>query len=890
MAVAPASLSAVAETHRKRVAGVVTGQQQRVLDAVIERFAKRVSEAFLALERSAVHGPEIKALEYPLTYDEPAYNEFQHAMQRIVQQEYVNVAGLGLAASQVNLGTVAAFDLNDRLLRGVIGEKVKGITEETRKALDATIRQGIDDGVHPSVIAKRMREQLRGYAGLEDLTRSRSYTIARTETATAFNLGAVTGYQQSGLVRMVEVQDGPNCGWLAHNDPDRAQGKIVTLDEAMTHPIAHPNCLRAFAPVAAGLEPKGPRAQAPVRPQEPPRAPTALPPAPVVQIPTAADLDAAQSALIAADDELTAARLEYDTLQGTRHIPADMQAYQLRINAAEERMNAAAGRSAEAQAEIARLQQVVPKDIARREAEIARLNAQIRDIPDHEVGFAVDDWGNVVVNKTGTGAGRVGAQEVAGSVEFSPEELRRMRGSTLVHNHPGAFQQDLVHLTSFSPQDIGLFVNRGIREGRIVGKAGDYAFDAERLSSVDGRDVYEAMSRNYARLQREVRGEVSTEISALREAVLQGKITPIQFSELEDAVLKEASTYVTQRALQDAIDTVVGNAGRGIYESRIDAAARAILDEQRAERTRVLGRPAHDFSLSRLQQQLRSLEEAAARNRAAEAEAIRQREAAQQAAQQQASVGTDPTRTRLSTSQDVVRGKDLSTGINTTYLGQIDGIDVVIKPTEGTYGSKLRNGIPVHAESEREMAAQVINDALGRPVNMPNVVRRDVFGQDAIVVQFVPSSSGNALTAYAESQSDAMAFFDSVIGNTDRHIGNWLTTPKNDLVAIDHGLSFPSKLIDKGLPIHGNYGAMDVRHALARQELTGSESDALRRLLSQKAEVTKALKDVGLKGGEITDMFDRVRFMLDQNRTLSGSDFGTYGSGTPLWRNALLAP
>jgi hypothetical protein len=237
-----------------------------------------------------------------------------------------------------------------------------------------------------------------------------------------------------------------------------------------------------------------------------------------------------------------------------------------------------------------------------------------------------------------------------------------------------------------------------------------------------------------------------------------------------------------------------------------------------------------------------------------------------------------------------VRGKDLSTGINTTYLGQIDGIDVVIKPTEGTYGSKLRNGIPVHAESEREMAAQVINDALGRPVNMPNVVRRDVFGQDAIVVQFVPSSSGNALTAYAESQSDAMAFFDSVIGNTDRHIGNWLTTPKNDLVAIDHGLSFPSKLIDKGLPIHGNYGAMDVRHALARQELTGSESDALRRLLSQKAEVTKALKDVGLKGGEITDMFDRVRFMLDQNRTLSGSDFGTYGSGTPLWRNALLAP
>lgn len=241
-------------------ARLVKQAQERALAASTPRLAKRISTAFVALEKSAVHGPEIKELkevQYPLTYSSPEWLAFSKQMRDIILTEYIALAEEAFAAVEGQLGVTLEFSLNERIIpKGVIARRVTNVTDVTRQAINKTIRQGIDDGVHPSVIAKRMRDQLRGYAGLEDLTRSRAYTIARTETAFAFNLGAVAGYRQSGIVKQVRVIDSPTCGWTSHNSPDTANGKIVTLDQAAAHPISHPNCVRAFAPVAAGLEEK----------------------------------------------------------------------------------------------------------------------------------------------------------------------------------------------------------------------------------------------------------------------------------------------------------------------------------------------------------------------------------------------------------------------------------------------------------------------------------------------------------------------------------------------------------------------------------------------------------------------------------------------------------
>jgi hypothetical protein len=65
----------------------------------------------------------------------------------------------------------------------------------------------------------------------------------RTTTALAYNRGTLNAAPE---VVWWEVFDGPGCGWSAHNDGEQALGKIVTRDEALAFPIAHPRCRRAF--------------------------------------------------------------------------------------------------------------------------------------------------------------------------------------------------------------------------------------------------------------------------------------------------------------------------------------------------------------------------------------------------------------------------------------------------------------------------------------------------------------------------------------------------------------------------------------------------------------------------------------------------------------------
>jgi hypothetical protein len=51
------------------------------------------------------------------------------------------------------------------------------------------------------------------------------------------------------LVRHVTIFDGAACGWLDHEDPDKANGKVVSVDEFEANPYAHPNCVRSAVPI-----------------------------------------------------------------------------------------------------------------------------------------------------------------------------------------------------------------------------------------------------------------------------------------------------------------------------------------------------------------------------------------------------------------------------------------------------------------------------------------------------------------------------------------------------------------------------------------------------------------------------------------------------------------
>lgn len=72
----------------------------------------------------------------------------------------------------------------------------------------------------------------------------RADLIARTEIATAFNLGTVQALKDAGE-EYVYVSDPDECG----EDVCDVDGQIWTLEEAEAEPIGHPNCGRDFRPL-----------------------------------------------------------------------------------------------------------------------------------------------------------------------------------------------------------------------------------------------------------------------------------------------------------------------------------------------------------------------------------------------------------------------------------------------------------------------------------------------------------------------------------------------------------------------------------------------------------------------------------------------------------------
>jgi hypothetical protein len=117
-----------------------------------------------------------------------------------------------------------------------LATRIRGVADTTRDDVRRLVEQGNEDGLTVRQIADFIRERA------PEISKSRSQLIARTESATGANLGAVIAYRAAGIDR-VKVLDGdgdPECA--------AADGQIWTLEEADANPIAHPGCVRAFAP------------------------------------------------------------------------------------------------------------------------------------------------------------------------------------------------------------------------------------------------------------------------------------------------------------------------------------------------------------------------------------------------------------------------------------------------------------------------------------------------------------------------------------------------------------------------------------------------------------------------------------------------------------------
>ncbi|WP_329492531.1 hypothetical protein OG618_37190 (plasmid) [Kitasatospora sp. NBC_01246] len=72
-------------------------------------------------------------------------------------------------------------------------------------------------------------------------------TALVAQAATAANTAAVHTAADLGA-EWVQVEDGPECGWTGHADPDRAHGTLREVGDAAVHVIGHPGCIRSLIP------------------------------------------------------------------------------------------------------------------------------------------------------------------------------------------------------------------------------------------------------------------------------------------------------------------------------------------------------------------------------------------------------------------------------------------------------------------------------------------------------------------------------------------------------------------------------------------------------------------------------------------------------------------
>lgn len=72
-------------------------------------------------------------------------------------------------------------------------------------------------------------------------------TITWQAVTTANTAACRTALDDLGI-HYLEVRDGPDCGWTAHDDPDKADRTLRTVQDALAHPAAHPHCVRELLP------------------------------------------------------------------------------------------------------------------------------------------------------------------------------------------------------------------------------------------------------------------------------------------------------------------------------------------------------------------------------------------------------------------------------------------------------------------------------------------------------------------------------------------------------------------------------------------------------------------------------------------------------------------
>lgn len=211
-------------TRRRALTARLRGEVTAALDNADDQLRSWLVDRFPTVY---LLGADTTAASLGFTVD-PFALVHQSAIQRIVDDLFDDL----LKATRFVRRDVKKF----------IGESAKLVAEAKLRDGETAIQAGrrlaaiIDEhGIKGITYADGSRHGIDEYSEM----------LLRTKTAVAYNEGTFNAASEAGIV-FYEVFDGHGCGWSNHNDPDIANGQIVTEAEARANPISHPRCQRSF--------------------------------------------------------------------------------------------------------------------------------------------------------------------------------------------------------------------------------------------------------------------------------------------------------------------------------------------------------------------------------------------------------------------------------------------------------------------------------------------------------------------------------------------------------------------------------------------------------------------------------------------------------------------
>lgn len=179
------------------------------------------------------------ATDLPLIYREGAWTILDNADRRQSTFTWTDRHRAVITTASAQYYADLTNRINEALRRA--RAFLRAAQDAARDTLSARIDTALLRREHPLdtvIYANQARHPVDAWA---------STAITWQAVTTANTAAARTALDELGT-EWVEISDGADCGWTSHDDPDRANRTLRTVQDALAHPTSHPHCVRELLP------------------------------------------------------------------------------------------------------------------------------------------------------------------------------------------------------------------------------------------------------------------------------------------------------------------------------------------------------------------------------------------------------------------------------------------------------------------------------------------------------------------------------------------------------------------------------------------------------------------------------------------------------------------